>query len=88
MRNQTRSDAPLWGVLERIWMTGLHMGWTLLVAASPVLVVATIAAHAVTEFALQVPTVVVGLPRAQLIGFVWAALTLWIASVAWASLTP
>ncbi len=83
LRDQTRSDSPLWGVIERIWKTGLHIGWTLLVAASPPLVVVTIAAHAVTELALLVPAVRVGLPRVQLIGLAWAALTLWIASLVW-----
>ena len=86
MRDLTRSDSPLWGVIERIWRTGLHLGWTLLIAASPILVLVTIVAHAATELALLLPAVRVGLPRVQLIGLAWAAGTLLIASLAWATL--
>jgi hypothetical protein len=85
MRDQTRPDAPLWGVIERIWKTGLHLGWTLLIAASPLLVGVTIAAHVATEVALLLPAVRIGLPRVQVIGLLWAALMLWLASLAWAT---
>jgi hypothetical protein len=88
LRDQTRSDSPLWGVIERIWKTGLHIGWTLLIAVSPILVVVTILAHAATELALLLPAVRMGLPRLQLIGLAWAAVTLWVASIAWAALAP
>ena len=83
MRNQTRSDSPLWGVIERIWKMGLHIGWTLLIAASPILVIVTIVAHAATEFALEAPAVALGLARTQVIGLAWAAITLLAASFAW-----
>ena len=38
-------NAPWWGVAERTWTTAVHIGFTLIVAAVPVLVVATAAVH-------------------------------------------
>jgi hypothetical protein len=38
-------SAPWWGVAERIWTTAVHIGFTLIVAAIPAMVVVTAAVH-------------------------------------------
>jgi len=38
-------NAPWWGVAERIWTTAVHIGFTLILAAVPALVVVTAVLH-------------------------------------------
>ena len=44
-------SAPWWGVAERFWATALHIGFTLILAAIPVLVVVTAAVHSAINVA-------------------------------------
>jgi hypothetical protein len=37
--------APFWGIAERVWASAVHLGFTLVVAAVPPMVVATAAVH-------------------------------------------
>lgn len=39
------SSSPLWGVVERAWASALHIGFTLMLAAVPLLVVVTAPLH-------------------------------------------
>ncbi len=39
------SSAPLWGIVERAWASGLHVGFTLMLAAVPLLVIVTAPLH-------------------------------------------
>lgn len=43
------SSAPLWGALERASARALHIGWTLLLAWQPPLVLATLLMHSGTN---------------------------------------
>lgn len=78
----TAPSAPLWGVVERVWASALHVGFALLIAAAPVLVLATIVAHSATN------VIFVGLMRAwpllrvQLAGAAWALVVLLAAAAA------
>jgi len=47
------SSAPWWGVVERIWASLLHIGFTLIVAAQPILVIATAIVHSATNMLLM-----------------------------------
>lgn len=42
-----------WGVVERVWASLLHIGFTLIVAAQPVLVIATAIVHSATNLVLM-----------------------------------
>jgi hypothetical protein len=43
--------APWWGVAERVWTTAVHIGFTLILAAIPPLVVVTAAVHSAINVA-------------------------------------
>jgi hypothetical protein len=43
--------APWWGVVERVWATAVHLGFTLILAAVPALVVVTAAVHSAINVA-------------------------------------
>jgi hypothetical protein len=45
------ASGPWWGVVERIWATALHLGFTLVLAAVPALVVVTAAVHSAINVA-------------------------------------
>lgn len=45
------ASAPWWGVIERIWASALHIGFTLMLAAAPVLWIATVPLHTLTNVA-------------------------------------
>ena len=44
-------SAPWWGVVERVWAMALHIGFTLILAAIPALVVVTAAVHSAVNVA-------------------------------------
>jgi hypothetical protein len=44
-------SAPWWGVVERAWATAVHLGFTLILAAVPALVVVTAAVHSAINVA-------------------------------------
>lgn len=80
----TRPDAPLWGVVERTWATLLHIGFTLLVAAAPLLVVITIPVHSATNLLAVRVGASGGLLRVQAMGAAITAAVLIAAAAAWA----
>ncbi|HEU5325260.1 MAG TPA: hypothetical protein VFV59_05195 [Candidatus Limnocylindria bacterium] len=43
------ASAPWWGVVERIWASALHIGFTLMLAAAPILWVVTVPLHTLTN---------------------------------------
>jgi hypothetical protein len=45
-------SAPWWGVLERITASALHIAFTLIIAAQPLLVVVTAPVHSAVNLAL------------------------------------
>lgn len=45
------ASGPWWGVVERVWATAIHLGFTLILAAMPVLVVVTAAVHSAINVA-------------------------------------
>jgi hypothetical protein len=45
----TAGSAPWWGIVERIFATCLHIGFTLIVAATPIYVIATALVHSLTN---------------------------------------
>lgn len=51
MEKQLMNAIPLWGILERISASALHIGWTLLIAWQPLLVLLTIVLHSGTNVA-------------------------------------
>ncbi len=44
-------NAPWWGVIERLWTSAVHIGFTLILAAVPALVVVTAAVHSAINVA-------------------------------------
>lgn len=44
-----KTQSPLWGLMERISATALHMGFTLLLFANPWLVLVTLPAHSIVN---------------------------------------
>jgi hypothetical protein len=83
MPDVLRPDAPLWGVVERVWATGLHVAFTLIVAAVPALVVATAVVHSATNLVLVGRASAWGLGRLQIVGIAWAAFLLLVAAALW-----
>jgi hypothetical protein len=78
------SIAGIWmGVFERVWASTLHIAFTLIIAARPILVVATIVAHSVTNMAFLAAAKRIGLGRAEVLGAVWADVVLVVALVLW-----
>lgn len=77
------ADAPLWGVVERAWASLLHIGFTLLVAAQPALVVLTIAAHSATNILLLRWGPRLGMARLQLAGATWSIAVLAFGAALW-----
>jgi hypothetical protein len=45
------ASGPWWGVVERVWATAIHLGFTLILAAVPALVVVTAALHSAINVA-------------------------------------
>jgi hypothetical protein len=43
--------APLWGVVERAWASAVHIGFTLILAVAPWLVLVTAPVHTLTNVA-------------------------------------
>jgi hypothetical protein len=83
MPDVLRPDAPLWGAVERTWATGLHMAFTLIVAAVPVLVVATIVVHSAANLVLLRRAPAWGLARLQAAGIALTAVMLLVALTLW-----
>jgi hypothetical protein len=82
-RQALEPAAPWWGVIERVWASGLHIGFTLLVAAQPALVVATIVVHSAVNLSLLRFGPRLGLARFQLLGLSVAAAVLLAAALIW-----
>jgi len=76
-------SAPWWGVVERVWASVLHIAFTLIIAAQPILVVVTIVLHSATNLALIRYARRVGLVRFQVAGAAWAIVLLFLAVAAW-----
>jgi hypothetical protein len=79
------ADAPLWGVVERAWASLLHVGFTLILAAQPVLVILTIVAHSATNILFLRWGPRLGMARIQLAGAIWSMVVLAVATVLWRS---
>jgi hypothetical protein len=45
------ASAPWWGVVERVWASALHIGFTLMLAAAPLLWLVTVPLHTLTNVA-------------------------------------
>jgi hypothetical protein len=75
--------APLWGAWERLWATGLHFAFTLIIAARPVLVPLTMIAHSATNLAVLRVGKDLSLPRFQVLGAIWSAALLAVAIALW-----
>ncbi len=73
-------EAPWWGLLERVWASVLHLAFSAIVAAQPILVVLTMLLHSATNLALVRAVEHWSLRRVELVGCVWAAA---VTAVAW-----
>lgn len=73
-------SAPWWGVVERVWASVLHLAFTAILAAQPILVIATIPAHTATNVLMGRVAARWPLGRVELAGALWTAA---IALVAW-----
>jgi hypothetical protein len=78
-----RSDAPLWGVVERAWASVLHVAFTLIVAAVPLFVILTTVAHSMTNLLLLRWGAAWSIRRLQVAGILWAGFLLLAAAVLW-----
>ena len=78
-------SAPWWGVVERAWASALHIGFTLIIAAQPILVVVTILAHSATNLALLRLADRISLARFQALGIAWAAVVVAVAAWLWST---
>jgi hypothetical protein len=76
-------EAPWLGIVERVWASALHLGFTVILAAQPLLVLLTIPAHSATNLVLLRATERLGLRRLQLLGMAWATLVVLAAVVVW-----
>lgn len=81
-------EAPWLGVVERVWASALHIGFTVILAAQPLLVLLTIPAHSATNLVLLRATERLGLRRLQLLGMAWGALIVLAAAVVWTTSAP
>ena len=62
-----RESGPFWGIFERLSASAIHIGFTLIVAAMPVLVVLTIPVHsAINLLAFRLVSRSVGATQAAL----------------------
>jgi hypothetical protein len=77
--------APFWGILERAWASLLHVSFTLLLAAQPLLVVVTIALHSATNLAAITLGRRLGMARLELAGLAWSVILLTVATWPWRS---
>jgi hypothetical protein len=75
--------APWLGIVERIWASALHLGFTVILAAEPLLVLLTIPAHSATNLGLLEATKRWSLGRVQVLGFAWAAVVVLAAIASW-----
>lgn len=76
-------SAPWWGLVERTWASLLHIGFTLIVAAQPVLVILTAVVHSATNLALLRTADQVSMARFQLGGVILALAVLGVGVVLW-----
>ena len=79
-------SGPWWGVWERVWASGLHLGFSAIIAAQPLLVVLTIPLHSATNLLSLQVIERFGLARMELLGAAWAALIIGVAAALWAGL--
>lgn len=84
---QRRPADPLgaaWATLERLWASGLHIGFSLAIAAHPLLVFAAAAAHSATNLvvwhALRRNRPIAAI---EIIGAVWSAVVLLVTLSLW-----
>ena len=77
--------APWLGIVERVWASALHLGFTVMLAAQPLLVLLTIPAHSATNLVLLRATERLGLARVQLLGMAWGALVVLAAVLVWSA---
>ncbi len=76
--------SPAWGVLERLWASGLHLGFSLAIAAYGLLVVPAAAAHSATNLLVwRALSRGQGIARLEVVGTVWSVLVLLVASALW-----
>ena len=77
------ASAPWWGVIERITASVLHIGFTLIVAAQPVLFVVTALVHSAVNLVYLRPSGSGSLARFELTLAVVSALVLAVAIALW-----
>lgn len=78
------ANSPWWGVLERLWASLLHVGFTLIVAAQPILVVLTMIVHSAANLGLiRALGAGISLARVQVAGLVLAGAVLGAAALLW-----
>jgi hypothetical protein len=76
-------SAPWWGVLERAWASLMHIGFTLIVAAHPVLVIVTMIAHSATNLGLLRGAARTSLARFEIAGTVLGVVILGVGVALW-----
>jgi hypothetical protein len=76
-------SGPLWGVVERLSSTIAHIAFTLLIAASPILVIGTAVAHATRDVLAVRLGWTLRVAQLQAIGLAWAVFLLGAAWLAW-----
>ena len=78
------ASAPWWGVLERLWASLLHIGFTLIVAAQPILVVLTMLVHSAANLGLiRALGAGISIARVQVAGLVLAGAVVGVAALLW-----
>jgi hypothetical protein len=70
------ANAPWWGVVERAWASFLHLGFTLSVAAQPILFIGTAIVHSLTNLGFLRVMRQRGLATAELAGLVVGVIVL------------
>ena len=72
-----------WGVWERVWASALHIGFTLIIAAQPLLVLVTIPLHSAVNLLSLRFLSRWGMARMELLGALAAAVVVAVAVVLW-----
>jgi hypothetical protein len=73
-----------WGVLERLWASALHLGFSLAVAAHGLLVLPAAAAHSATNLLVwRALSRDHGIARVEIIGACWSLLILLVGIALW-----
>ncbi len=83
MREVLEPSGVWWGIVERVWASALHIGFTAIVARAPLLVLGTIVVHSAVNLTLLRAGERLSLPRLQLLGAIVASVVVAVAVVLW-----